>query len=529
MSGFKSMMLMPNIQETASTIMNVKAPSAGACVLLRAEGLKKSFSGQVVLDGIDLELRQGEVVLLRGENGSGKTTLLNILTGNLEPDAGVIHYSADNTPRTYYFPRRWWQDLNPFDHFTPEFVAREGVGRTWQDVRLFGSQTLRHNIAVATPGHPGENPLCAMFAPGISAKMERKINKDVETILSQLGLSGREDSSADKISLGQSKRVAIARAVAAGAKILFLDEPLAGLDRQGITDVLTLLENLVRDHDVTLVIIEHIFNQVYLQDLVNADWLLSGGRLQRNGTKQKTSANKNKINQPGPQRPDWFQLLAGDDAEIIDEPLPHGALLTRIRRHDYFEEPAKLVLEIDGLIVKRGTRVVIGQNEEGFENGFDLTIYGGEICLLQAPNGWGKSTLLETITGIIKQNGGRIILDGLPLNDLSVWDRVRRGVIALPANQNLFPTLKARETFQLAGFPNNTERINFSEQICASLSGGQKQKVALITTSRTKKRLTLFDEPFSMLDFASVTDSIHHLLPKNGEGSLILVPSTVHY
>jgi len=118
-------------------------------VLLRASGLRKAFGGQVVLDGVDLELRQGEVVLLRGENGSGKTTLLNILTGNLEPDAGEIHYSADDSPRSYSFPRRWWQDLNPWDHFRPEFVAMEGMGRTWQDVRLFHSLSLRDNIAVA--------------------------------------------------------------------------------------------------------------------------------------------------------------------------------------------------------------------------------------------------------------------------------------------------------------------------------------------------------------------------------------------
>src|SRR3712207_1248084 len=114
---------------------------AGPC-LLEAEGLFKAFGGQIVLNRVDLELRQGEVVLLRGENGSGKTTLLNILPGNLEPDVGTIRYYADGTPRSYRFPRRWWQELNPFDHFTPEFVAREGIGRTWQEVRLFGTQSL---------------------------------------------------------------------------------------------------------------------------------------------------------------------------------------------------------------------------------------------------------------------------------------------------------------------------------------------------------------------------------------------------
>ena len=214
-------------------------------VLLRALGLSKAFGGQVVLDNVGLELRQGEVVLLRGENGSGKTTLLNILTGNLEPDAGEIHYLADGSPRSYRFPRRWWQELNPFDHFTPEFVAREGIGRTWQDVRLFGSQTLRDNLAVATPGHPGENPLLALFAPHCAAGREAEINQTADAMLARLGLAGREDSSADKISLGQSKRIAIARAVLTDAKILFLDEPLAGLDRQGIDDLLALLQYLL--------------------------------------------------------------------------------------------------------------------------------------------------------------------------------------------------------------------------------------------------------------------------------------------
>nr|VFK16001.1 MAG: ABC transporter [Candidatus Kentron sp. LPFa] len=85
----------------------------------------------MLFDALDLELSQGEVALLRGEHGSGKTTLLNILTGNIDLDAGTGHYLTGKTPRTYRFPRGWWQDINPFDYFTPEFVAREGVSRIW--------------------------------------------------------------------------------------------------------------------------------------------------------------------------------------------------------------------------------------------------------------------------------------------------------------------------------------------------------------------------------------------------------------
>ena len=84
-------------------------------LVLEAEGLKKSFGGNAVLKGVDLVLHRGEVVLLQGANGSGKTTLLNILTGNLKPDGGTMR-------------------------------RHETLGRTWQDVRLFSSQTLSDNI-----------------------------------------------------------------------------------------------------------------------------------------------------------------------------------------------------------------------------------------------------------------------------------------------------------------------------------------------------------------------------------------------
>ena len=329
--------------------------SAGP-VLLSAKGLLKAFGGQVVLDGVDLELRQGEVVLLRGENGSGKTTLLNVLTGNLEPDAGTIEFRADDSPRTFSFPRRWWQELNPLDHFTPEFVAREGIGRTWQDIRLFGAQSLRDNIAVADPAQPGENPLVALVAPGRTATRDREIKDLADSALDRLGLAGRELSSADKISLGQSKRVGIARAVAGGARILFLDEPLAGLDGKAIVSVLQLLETLVRREGLTLVIVEHVLNQPHLEGLVTTDWLLEGGQIQGS----KVGPREIALGSPSGAsrididtarcRPLWSQLLITNQTVAVDQRLPRGALLTRIRRPERFREPARPALEILSLI-----------------------------------------------------------------------------------------------------------------------------------------------------------------------------------
>ena len=482
---------------------------ADAPVLLRVQGLRKSFGGQIILDGIDLALRQGEVVLLRGENGSGKTTLLNILTGNLEPDAGVIHYLADGSPRSYRFPRRWWQELNPFDHFTPEFVAQEGMGRTWQDVRLFGSQPLRDNIALAAPNHPGENPVLAIFASGRSNRRETQINGEADAMLARLGLAGRESSSADMISLGQSKRVAIARAVAAGAYILFLDEPLAGLDRQGVNDVLALLKSLVSEQNLTFVIIEHVFNQPHLDGLVTTDWLLQKGKLQKNGGASLTTDHRPLTT--GPTRPAWFSLLGGPDFEISDEHLPRGAILTRIRHPDSFKPSAKPILEIHDLIIKRGSRTVIGLDDHGEPAGLNLTLYEGEVTILQAPNGWGKSTLFAAICGLIQSNSGEIHIQGRSLNGLPVWIRVNMGLRAMPSDQHTFPTLLVREALSLAGKEKAAANSNsLAARLCSSLSGGVRQRVALATLTRGK--LGLFDEPFRALDETVAAQSLHDLL-----------------
>lgn len=499
-------------------------------MLLRASGLRKSFGGQVVLDGINLELRQGEVVLLRGENGSGKTTLLNILTGNLEPDSGTIDYLADGTPRSYAFPRRWWQELNPFDHFTPEFVAREGIGRTWQDVRLFGAQSLRDNIAVAEPGHPGENPLVALIAPIRANRREADLNRQADAMLARLGLAGREESSADMISLGQSKRVAIARAVAAGAKILFLDEPLAGLDRQGITDVLTLLESLVLEENLTLVIVEHVFNFVHLHHLVNVHWMLENGRLTPNHADPIPQVDSIDGIPVTIAAPSWFSQLAGSPEHVTSERLPRGATLTRIRRPDRWRPEAKPVLEIKGLIANRGARVVIGLDQHGTPNGFDLTLREGEIAILQAPNGWGKSTLFDALCGNVPNKGGTIALNGSPVESTPPWIRAQAGLTASPSAAKLFPSLKVSEVARLAPHSPSTGSsiIPFAERTISSLSGGEKQRTLLRLglPESNMPGLVVLDEPFAMLDDNATREAVDALVIQTpGHGILLLLPA----
>jgi branched-chain amino acid transport system ATP-binding protein len=493
---------------------------------MRSEGLRMSFGGQVVLDDVDLELRQGEVVLLRGENGSGKTTLLNILTGNLEPDSGTISYFANGAPRIYRFPRHWWQELNPFDHFTPEFVACEGVGRTWQDVRLFGSLSLRDNVAVANPENPGEKPVYALFAPWITRKRETRIRREAGGLIERLGLSSSGDVSADRISLGQSKRVAVARAaVTAGTRVLFLDEPFAGLDRQGMKDVLALLETLKQEYRLTFVIIEHAFHFDYLRDFITTDWLLADGKITRSAIGPRVQRRAAGIDSPVP-RPAWLPQFVDPDSVVIDEPLANCAFATRVRHAGFPADGAAPVLSIEGVEVKRGNRAIRWDTPDG-ARGLTLKIHRGEVVFLQAPNGWGKTTLIEGIAGLLPASSGAIRMDGVDLKGMKPWQRANAGIRIVQAKRNVFRNVTGKEMLLLAGASGRDMHESLPlHRLVSKLSGGQRQQLALTASQRRGLAcIYIYDEPFSMLDIRAIGEFRSLFLPDPRYAVLVTIPS----
>jgi ABC-type branched-subunit amino acid transport system ATPase component len=497
---------------------------------MRVKGLRKAFGGQVVLAGVDLELREGEVILLRGENGSGKTTLLNILTGNMEPDAGEVQLFVSSHPEHFRFPRRWWQDLNPWDHFTPERVAAEGVGRTWQDVRLFGSQTLFDNLAVARPDQPGEKPWRIFARPYRWQKAEKENRHAIMGLLETLELCDRNDSSADMISLGQTKRIAFARSARANSKIIFLDEPLAGLDQEGTESVIAVLRDVAAAHRLTLVIVEHVFNIPIILDFATAVWTLADGLLTRETVAEaKADPTVWKTN----DLPALIRRMAGPNAVIKDEPLPRGAILTRVSQPG---SPMVPLLKIKDLIARRGRRLVVGEEKNGTATGLNLTINKGELVFLQAPNGWGKTSLLEALAGILSCQEGSIVLNGLALERQTVWERRLSGLAVVPARDNVFNSLTVAEYQRISAgpgrastpsvAPENPQSVirNPESRIMSSLSGGERKRLVLENSNQQNAKVRVWDEPFSSLD-ANISESMaQFVLPDNETACVVLVP-----
>lgn len=213
-------------------------------VRLKAEGISIAFGGQKVLSGVNLDLTGGQIALLRGSNGCGKTTLLNVLSGFLKPDAGTVCLEFNGTRVDI---------LNE----TPDRLARLGLSRLWQDIRLFPTMTALENVLAASPHTIGINPVRALFALGRGKQQECEFRAQALVWLDMLGMADRADSSGDKLSVGQSKRVAIARMLQTGSKVLLLDEPLAGLDQDSAAKLVEDLNRLAKATHRTMLIVEH--------------------------------------------------------------------------------------------------------------------------------------------------------------------------------------------------------------------------------------------------------------------------------
>jgi ABC-type branched-subunit amino acid transport system ATPase component len=491
-------------------------------VLLKATGICKSFGGQSVLKDLNFELREGEIVLLRGENGSGKTTLLNILTGNIEADKGILHYNMNDKPFQFAFPISWWKKLNALDHFSPEFVAKKGITRTWQDIRLFNSQSLKDNITVAYTNQTGENPFFALVKFRQVKRQELETTENATKLLESFDLVGLIKNKAGKISLGQSKRLAIARAVATGARILLMDEPFSGLDLNGISSMIDFLKKLSLEKKITIVIIEHFLNIPLVSSLATIDWYLENGNLTIspiNHSNLKTGITKNNGNQ--------FSFLEPKNADVSVHPLPNDATLIRIRPHGFDESKADVILELKKLQVMRGTHKIEWKNSDD-SFGLSLKVYRGEVILFQAANGWGKTTLVDTISGEIPKLSGDIIFQCEHLNKTSYsHELARKGMQVILASNNLFTNISGKEMLKLA---KATKIIKGVESLLSrpinQLSGGQRQRIALATIQNARnKHLVLYDEPFSGLDIKSISLFEHLFHPDPSCVIIIFLPS----
>ena len=207
--------------------------------IITARGVTRRFGGLVALDGIDLDVPSGIVQAIIGPNGSGKTTLLNALSGASHADAGSIRIKGEEIFR-----------------LKPHRIARLGLARTFQTIRIFGNLSVIENVKVAAACGAPASLFNIVTANARQRQSEAEIDRNARDALDIVGLEGRADDRATQLPYAQQRLLEIARALAAKPSVLLLDEPAAGMN---MTESMTLLDTIatLKNSGITILLVEH--------------------------------------------------------------------------------------------------------------------------------------------------------------------------------------------------------------------------------------------------------------------------------
>ena len=308
--------------------------------LLKVENATMQFGGVVAVDNLNLEVNEGEIVALIGPNGAGKTTAFNVITGVYAPSNGRITFDGEcivrNHPTgkmkklykgkhpTMYTAQfaselalegsdleTWKAEQKARDEFafsdhilepTPDKITGRGMARTFQNIRLWKTQTVFDNVLIAKHMRRSSGFFSATFRG--NRKEEAKQREEVLELLRIVGLEDVKDELATSLPYGKQRRLEIARALATQPKLLLLDEPAAGMNPQETIELTEFIAQIRKDFHMTILLIEHHMDLV--MDISDRIYVLDFGELIAQGVPAEIQANDRVID---------AYLGVADDAE----------------------------------------------------------------------------------------------------------------------------------------------------------------------------------------------------------------------
>lgn len=244
--------------------------------LLEVKNLTKNFGGLTAVGDVNLELGESELVGLIGPNGAGKTTLFNLLTGVYEPSEGTVSLSG-----------KLLNGLPPYK------IASAGLSRTFQNIRLFKNLTVLDNVLIAMGTRKKTRFFSSVLRLPAYYKQEAEMKKEALELLAIFDLEVKHDSLAKNLPYGEQRRLEIVRALATKPKILFLDEPAAGMNPQETAELTTLIKQIQQQFNITILLIEHDMSLV--MNVTERIYVLEYGRLIAHGTPDEIKNNKRVI------------------------------------------------------------------------------------------------------------------------------------------------------------------------------------------------------------------------------------------
>jgi len=467
-------------------------PDARDEIILSVEGVCQRFGSIVTQHDISLQVQRNRLHSLIGPNGAGKTTFFNILSGFLLPDAGRIVFEGRDISQLPAYQR-----------------ARLGLARSFQILSIFANLTVFENVRIAVQATDNHGWRWRSFWR--DAHGDDQTNEQVWALLDAVGLLEQAGAPCSALSHGEKRLLEIAVSLATNARLLLLDEPLAGLAESDRRTVSALIQRLARI--TTVLLIEHDIDRVLaLSDRIT---VLHQGRLIADGKPAEVA-----------RHPEVISAYLGDAHPALSIPGMAVSTTPAQPAATAVATPAAPLLRLEGVHAGYGGGTVL--------EGLDMVVHPGEVLALLGRNGVGKTTLLSTITGVLHPTAGRIVFDGIDISTLRP-DRINRlGVSLVPEGRRLFPNLTVYENLQIAArtggctldevwalFPRLKGLMRARAE---NLSGGERQMVAIARALMVPSRLILLDEPFEGLAPAVVHEVREAVLQLSARGpSLVIV------
>jgi branched-chain amino acid transport system ATP-binding protein len=208
--------------------------------ILEARGVTKRFGGLTAVSNFDVDIAERSIHSIIGPNGAGKTTFFNCITGFYRHEEGTILFQDE-----------------PLDGMTPDRITRQGIARTYQNIRLFQNMTVIENVLVGQHPHLTTNLFGAIIRTGRVKEEEARALEEARNMLEFIGLAGRGDWLATSLPYGDQRRLEIGRALASQPDLLLLDEPAAGMNPTETQDLMRFIRRLRDELGITILLIEH--------------------------------------------------------------------------------------------------------------------------------------------------------------------------------------------------------------------------------------------------------------------------------
>lgn len=456
---------------------------------VQMRGITKIFGKFTALNDVHVDIKKGTVHAILGENGAGKSTLMNVLYGLYQAEEG----------ETYLYGEK-------VNIKNPNVAIAHDIGMVHQHFMLVDNFTVTQNIILGTE-----------VTNGAGVLNMKEARQRVMDIVERYGLTVDPDAKIEDISVGMQQRVEILKALYRGADILILDEPTAVLTPQEISELINIMQNLIKDGK-TIIIITHKLKEI------------------------KESANECTIIRRG-EYVDTVNVEDVSEEELASMMVGHKVNLV-VEKDE--AKPKDVVFEIENLIVK---------NERNLDavKGLNLKVRKGEIVGIAGIDGNGQKELIEAITNLTKAAAGTIKINGTEVQNTSPKftiehkiatiheDRHKRGlVLDFSVAENAVIENYKKEAFSKKGFLNFGKMVDYTKQLikdydvrpqgCENqpvrgLSGGNQQKIIVGREVNNDPDLLIAVQPTRGLDVGAIEYVHKTLVRERDKGKAILLVS----